>query len=361
MKKYIWAIAAVIMVAGTISFVACNKDNDNNQIVNPSYVSAKGGSTLNQLRNVMVAYYAACDSAYQADSTTFLSVCANNDTTNFLKVTGISSEMMAAYRTLALQELEDFVKDNPSFKPDENPCTSCSYNALPRLGTLASATSGHMAALVPFKIGGNDRQRLANCISWCEIMTTPCGMTACISACMGEYYKYMKQLDLAYFTNGTTSYTFDMDNISEQLSAAILEHAGEEIIVENILVVDSMPFTKNWRPEVKISFFNVKEEEGVTAWYYINKEINDKGDTVRYYATGDGGNNGGNQPNFLCKQGKCKGTCHRHATYEGNNMVDAWCECSGDSNPKHQCKQKSLEADKDFFSMLWSIISSIIS
>lgn len=44
-----------------------------------------------------------------------------------------------------------------------------------------------------------------------------------------------------------------------------------------------------------------------------------------------------------------------------NNMVDAWCECSGDSNPKHQCKQKSLEADKDFFSMLWSIISSIIS
>ena len=187
MKKYIWAIAAVIMVAGTITFVACNKDNDNNHIVNPSYVSAKGGSTLNQLRNVMVAYYAACDSAYQADSTTFLSVCANNDTTNFLKVTGISAELLSAYRSLALQELEDFIKDNPNFKPDENPCTSCSYNALPRLGTLASATSGHMAALVPFKIGGNDRQRLANCISWCEIMTTPCGMTACISACMGEY------------------------------------------------------------------------------------------------------------------------------------------------------------------------------
>ena len=175
------------MVAGVITFVACNKDSESNQITNPSFPSAKGNSTLNHLRNVMVAYYAACDSAYQADSTTFLSVCANNDTTNFLKVTGISSEMMATYHTLALQELEDFVKDNPSFKPDENPCTSCSYNALPRLGTLASATSGHMAALVPFKIGGNDRQRLANCISWCEMMTTPCGMTACISACMGEY------------------------------------------------------------------------------------------------------------------------------------------------------------------------------
>lgn len=189
MKKYIWAIAAGIMIAGVVTIVACSKDNETNQSVNPAFSSTKGGTTLNQLRNVMVAYYAACDSAFQADSTTFLSVCANNDTTNFLKVTGISSEMMAAYRTLALQELEDFVKDNPNFKPDENPCTSCSYNALPRLGTLASATSGHMAALVPFKIGGNDRQRLANCISWCEIMTTPCGMTACISACMGEYYQ----------------------------------------------------------------------------------------------------------------------------------------------------------------------------
>lgn len=44
MKKYIWAIAAVIMIAGTITFVACNKDI-NNQIVNPSYVSAKNSLT----------------------------------------------------------------------------------------------------------------------------------------------------------------------------------------------------------------------------------------------------------------------------------------------------------------------------
>ena len=186
-KFFAVAIIACIMVAGAITVISCSKDSETKQTIHPSYLSTKGGSTLNQLQNVMAAYFAACDSAYQADSATFLTVCANNDTINFLKVTGISAELLSTYRTLALQELEDFVKDNPTFKPDENPCTSCSYNALPRLAAIASATSGHMAALIPFKIGGNDRQRLANCISWCEIMTTPCGMSACLSACMGEY------------------------------------------------------------------------------------------------------------------------------------------------------------------------------
>lgn len=238
MKKYIWAIAACIMVAGVITFVACNKDSESNQITNPSFPSAKGYSTQNQLRNVMVAYYAACDSAYQADSTTFLSVCANNDTTNFLKVTGISSEMMAAYHALALQELEDFVNDNPNFKPDENPCASCSYNALPRLGTLASATSGHMAALVPFKIGENDRQRLANCISWCEMMTTPCGMTACVSACMGEYYDEIFLPFTLKFKTYSNIYTISGRNVGCSFACETREKGSNNIIKFDFTYID---------------------------------------------------------------------------------------------------------------------------
>lgn len=188
MKKNILAIAAAIMMVGTITFVACNKDSDTNQIVNPSYVSAKGGSTLNQLRNVMVAYYAACDSAYQADSTTFLSICANNDTINFLKVTGISSELLSAYRSLALQEYVEFLKDNPDFKFDEKPCASCANSALPRFGILSSKTSGHLSALIPLKIENDNLTHLLNCIKKCEEITTSNRLAMCLSTCIAEKY-----------------------------------------------------------------------------------------------------------------------------------------------------------------------------
>lgn len=50
MKKNILAIAAAIMMVGTITFVACNKDSDTNQIA-PQSVSLTGtiwGSVLNE-------------------------------------------------------------------------------------------------------------------------------------------------------------------------------------------------------------------------------------------------------------------------------------------------------------------------
>lgn len=185
MKKNILAIAAAIMVVGTITFVACNKDSDTNQIVNPSYVSAKGGSTLNQLRNVMVAYYAACDSTYQADSTSFLSVCANNDTVNFLNVTGISRDMLCAYQILALSENEDYIHNHPDLIKEVSACSECQEYALSRLGELASQTQGHMSALVPDNISEINRDQLNRIIYACRSNNSHV-MTACISANMRE-------------------------------------------------------------------------------------------------------------------------------------------------------------------------------
>lgn len=340
MKKYIWAIAAVIMVAGTITFVVCNNDNNNNQIVNPSYVSAKGGSTLDQLRNVMVAYYTACDSAYQADSTTFLSACANNDTTNFLKVTGISSEMLSAYRSLALQELEDFIKDNPSFKPDENPCTSCSYNALPRLGALASATSGHMVALAPFKIGGNDRQRLANCISWCEMMTTPCGMTACLSACMGEY-KYdlfANNQVIASYTKGNDCIAFDIpkDQIMSVMETYISSIFGE-VVIEDIKIIDEQPLNIEYNACMEIDFFNVEKGTSSKISAIIVKEIDATGESVSYKSNNQGGKSQVvNCTSDNCGQGECKVMYDSHGTPEDCTNCKKACHksiSSSDSTP----------------------------
>ena len=185
MKKNILAIAAAIMVAGTITFVACNKDSDMNQIVNPSYVSAKGGSTLNQLRNVMVAYYAACDSAYQADSTSFLLACANSDTTNFLKVTGMSFGLISAYQSLALIENEDYISNHPDLIKEVTQCSICQEHALPRLGNLASQTNGHLSALIPESSVDINRDQLNRIIYTCRC-SAPNIMVACISACMRD-------------------------------------------------------------------------------------------------------------------------------------------------------------------------------
>lgn len=196
MKKNILAIAAAIMVVGTITFVACNKDSDMNQIVNPSYVSAKGGSTLNQLRNVMVAYYAACDSAYQADSATFLSVCANNDTINFLKVTGISSELISAYQSFALTENEDYIRDHPGFIKEVSPCSDCQEYALLRLGNLASVTNGHLTALIPESSVDINRDQLNRIIYACR-----CNDSHIMVACISSSLSYMAKQQLSSMLN----------------------------------------------------------------------------------------------------------------------------------------------------------------
>lgn len=217
MKKYIWTIAASIMIAGVITIVACSKDNETEQSINPTFSSTKGGTTINQLRNVMVAYYAACDSAYQADSTTFLSICANNDTTNFYKVTGISAEMLSTYRTLALQEYEEFLKDNPNFKPDDTPCLSCINDALPRLGTILSLTSGHIANVFSENIGNNTRSHLANSIYKCH-QTKPFDMPICLSSSVGEKFLLLsirKSLDSAICElNNLCNIAYQKDSIA---------------------------------------------------------------------------------------------------------------------------------------------------
>jgi len=156
-------------------------------IVNPSYVSAKGGSTLNQLHNVMVAYYAACDSAYQADSTSFLSVCANNDTINFYKVTGISSEMLLAYRAIILQELEEYLHNNLNFKPDGNDCLICSDSALVKLGRIERATKGQMANSITIN-DLIDLRSLLDTLGYCHQNSSTKKITSCIGATMGERF-----------------------------------------------------------------------------------------------------------------------------------------------------------------------------
>ena len=230
MKKYIWAIAAGIMIAGVVTIVACSKDNETSQSVNPTFSSAKGGTTINQLRNVMVAYYAACDSAYQADSITFLSICNNNDTAGFLSTTGISVEMIASYQSLILQELNAFLLDNPDFKSEYCPISGSVDTPLQYIGSIESSTSGHMADLIPNYISDDVRYLIVNYTYNIQTVTSPFILTACVTVNIGENYK----LNYPIYRLRNALYLFDVAcDSAYQCDSIMFEKICEEGDLDN--------------------------------------------------------------------------------------------------------------------------------
>lgn len=274
MKKKLFAIASVIIMAGTISFVACDKNNESSQTISSSFSNMKGRATADNLLNALVSYFTVCDSAYHSDSTTFLSVCANSDTTNFLKVTGISSELLSAYRSLALQELEDFVKDNPNFKPDENSCTSCSYNALPRLGYLATATSGNLTALIPSSPKEYDYYAIFNAIS-CYKDLPDVHFATCICAQIGDYFKETKKESLntelivakldshELYDGEELPLTFDEEQFKARYEEAMKNKSGDKWVAEEVKVY-MHNLENKLIPILKVSAYNVDRESAST-------------------------------------------------------------------------------------------------
>lgn len=145
------------------------------------------------------------------------------------------------------------------------------------------------------------------------------------------------EICLGYFANGVMTYNFNVDELSANIEPIFYETYNENIVLENMIILDSMPLNPNWKPELQATLFSITTEKGATGWYYITKNISDNG-VVSYYLTEKQA--GGNQPNFICSQGNCKGTCVRNAKYDDNNNITAaWCSCEGDSDTTHHCEQ----------------------
>lgn len=183
-------MAALIMMAGIVTLVACNKEVGfiNAEDGQSSILATKGEmTTFSKLHSDMIEYYEACDNAFLKDSISFIKACEDNDTVMFLKLTGISDSLLNTICNLAKQEAEEFAVNNLNFKPLEEYCKECSKKALPRIGKIVTLTHGNTASLAKLPIEGNNRVYLEYCIRKCEMMTTPCEMSACISACMGEH------------------------------------------------------------------------------------------------------------------------------------------------------------------------------
>lgn len=217
MKKYIWSITACIMIVGAITIVACSKDNEHNHDSQYTAYSSKGSSTLNQLRNVLVAYYAACDSAYQADSTAFLAVCSNNDTASFLNITGISVEMVESFCSYVLQDLNSFLLVNSSFVPEHTPSNESFVFPLQNIGSIESTTSGHMADLIPSNIAEDVHRLILSNAYNIQTMESHFTMAACMAANIGDYYKLNYSLyklrNALYIFNTACDSAYQSDSI----------------------------------------------------------------------------------------------------------------------------------------------------
>ena len=138
------------------------------------------------------------------------------------------------------------------------------------------------------------------------------------------------------------SYNFDFEVLAEKFHNHFKEETGIYVMLENFKIIPNEPLNPEFkRGEYQTSVFFPEIGKGATLWFYAEKYIDLNHGTVIYYVAPDGG---GNQPNFICKQGSCKGVCERIAEYDDKgNMTRGWCKCNGgDDNPKHQCIQESV-------------------
>ena len=84
MKNIFFAVTALLLIAGTITIISCNKDNSPFQKTNTTSVAMKGDVKFDQLREIITEFYTACDNAFANDPDVFISVCESNDETSFL-------------------------------------------------------------------------------------------------------------------------------------------------------------------------------------------------------------------------------------------------------------------------------------
>ena len=194
MRKIIFASITAFMMAGIIVSVACDKDREASTLaVNSSFLPDKVSTTSNQLRNAILAFYSACDRAYQDDSTAFLSICDNNDTADFIRVTGVSCQMLLDFQTLVLQEVESISALNPTYTPGENINKEYANSPLSTIGALSGATSGHLSDLYPSSLTEYDYYNMMDAILMYAEEDSPFVITTSICALLGAYFTETSQ------------------------------------------------------------------------------------------------------------------------------------------------------------------------
>ncbi len=145
MKKTIWSFAAIALLGGAITLVACSKENDITKISNPSTPAAKSSSTLQNLNNRTVEFLQYIDAAYAQNATQFMNICSSGDIaafSNFIQVPDTLENKMVELTNQAYQE---FLQMNPGVEFAEGNYGPEGDNPLEHFAQVANTTNGNSA------------------------------------------------------------------------------------------------------------------------------------------------------------------------------------------------------------------------
>lgn len=274
MKNIFFAVTALLLIAGTITIISCNKDNSPFQKTNTTSVAMKGDVKFDQLREIITEFYTACDNAFANDPDVFISVCESNDETSFLEITGLKPDYISSYCDIANESLNAFTKDNPNFIPEEKSCETCYHTPLAVIGSLASATDGHLVELIPALFFDYDYYYMFDAITWYLDNNSDFLSVARINAHFGEYFQEVQsesmntEMIVAKIEGEPEEgidlpLTFNQNQFKNEYEKALKEQTGDNWAAEEVKAY--MFFDKgngNFFPVLQISAFNVDKETG---------------------------------------------------------------------------------------------------
>lgn len=310
-RKITLAIACMaILAVGTTVFIGCKKEDSyskNESTFNPL---PKSATASEQFANAIIAYYDACDNAYQANSSAFLDACNDEDIETFLNIIGVSEELLDTYKTSALQKLEEFIKDNPNHSFDETICTSCSTNALSQIGEFVSQSSGNSATIISAIVTSFDCQRLIDCIYCFREVESSSLFSINISACLGSYIcnDLLEKSTLGSFSHEDNTIIFDIDKdvFKSVLEKYLSQIENATIVVEEVDIIDANPLDSDYKACLEISYFNTENGESTKLATVIDKETNEENGTIIYKSK----SSKGNSYSVKCKSSECgQGQC----------------------------------------------------
>ncbi len=169
-----------------ISVVSCNKGSETISTENEVYKleNINFDEYFKEAKPFELAFWEACDKAYQTDPERFTEVCESNDFEQFKKITQLNTEYFDQFKEVLLEAQAHVEADYPGIikQYQESPCNECATQSLQRIGKIVEETKGCCASKA-------ESLTYKECIFICSMacMTTlelyvPC-VIACVKIC----------------------------------------------------------------------------------------------------------------------------------------------------------------------------------
>jgi hypothetical protein len=154
-KRILLSIAGIacLALATAVIVISCNKEDVKKDVAAP-FPDEFAGDTVDfsiyyqEVEQLAIKFWAACDQAYNADRTQFLAVCESGDFQEFQRVTQLDADFFGHLKQLLLDAQARVEADHPGItaRYAESPCTECSQDALMRIAKAEDRHAGAVSA-----------------------------------------------------------------------------------------------------------------------------------------------------------------------------------------------------------------------